>query len=71
MPEHAQYQGVAWYRRWFMSAATAHNAHLRLHFEAVFYLAQVWLNGEYLGTHKGGYTPFEFDASWLRIFSFA
>jgi beta-glucuronidase len=36
---------------------------LRLRFEAVFYLARVWLNGQYLGEHEGGYTPFEFDVS--------
>ncbi|MER3404832.1 MAG: glycoside hydrolase family 2, partial [Chloroflexota bacterium] len=32
-----------------------------LHFGAVDYLAQVWLNGFELGTHEGGYTPFEFE----------
>lgn len=30
-----------------------------LHFGAVDYLAQVFVNGKLVGTHKGGYTPFE------------
>jgi beta-glucuronidase len=63
MPEHAQYAGVAWYRRRFVAPDAAQDAHLRLRFEAVFYLARVWLNGVYLGAHEGGYTPFEFDVS--------
>ena len=63
MEEHADYDGVAWYRRTFTLPAEAQDAHLRLHFEAVLYLARVWLNGEYLGVHEGGYTPFEFDVS--------
>ena len=32
-----------------------------LHFEAVDWKAQAWLNGQYLGSHTGGYTSFEFD----------
>lgn len=30
-------------------------------FGAVDQIAKVWLNGEYLGEHKGGYLPFSFD----------
>ena len=63
MTEYADYDGVAWYRRSFVLPARTHDAHLRLRFDAVFYLADVWLNGEYLGQHEGGYTPFEFDLS--------
>jgi beta-glucuronidase len=63
MPEHAHYAGLAWYRRQFVAPAVAQDASLRLRFEAVFYLAHVWLNGVYLGAHEGGYTPFEFDVS--------
>jgi beta-glucuronidase len=63
MEEHANYDGIAWYRRSFALPAEAKDAHLRLRFEAVFYLARVWLNGEYLGKHEGGYTAFEFDVS--------
>ena len=34
---------------------------LLLHLEAVDYEAFVYLNGKYLGSHKGGYTRFSFD----------
>jgi beta-glucuronidase len=63
MPHNADYSGLAWYRHRFVVPAVAQDAHLRLRFEAVFYLARVWLNGIYLGAHEGGYTPFEFDVS--------
>ena len=33
----------------------------QLNFEAVDYLADVWLNGSYVGRHVGGYTSFSFD----------
>lgn len=65
MPEYSEYEGIAWYRRTFTVSESAENAHLRLRFEAVFYLARVWLNGQYLGQHEGGYTPFEFDVTSL------
>jgi beta-galactosidase/beta-glucuronidase len=65
MPEHSAYEGIAWYRRTFTVPESAENAHLRLRFEAVFYLARVWLNDQYLGQHEGGYTPFEFDITSL------
>ena len=63
MPEHSNFNGVGWYRRGFKLPATAQDAHIRLRFEAVYYQARVWLNGQYLGEHKGGYTLFEFDVS--------
>lgn len=66
MAEHADYDGIAWYRRTFTLPSMAQYAHLRLHFDAVFYRARVWLNGKYLGEHEGGYTPFEFDLSGLK-----
>ena len=62
---HASYDGCAWYRRTFRAPADSGIAHVRLRFQAVFYLARVWMNGTYLGMHEGGYTPFEFDASSL------
>ncbi len=39
-----------------------------LHFGAVDQIAEVWLNGHYLGRHEGGYLPFSYDitdvANW-------
>ena len=32
-----------------------------LHFDAVDQIAEVWLNGQRLGSHTGGYLPFTFD----------
>ena len=63
MSDYADYSGSAWYRRAFTLPAESKAAHLRLRFQGVFYLARVWLNGQYLGEHEGGYTPFEFDVS--------
>ncbi len=34
-----------------------------LHFGAVDQIAEVWLNGQFLGKHEGGYLPFSFDIS--------
>jgi len=67
MPEHAAYEALAWYRRSVVVPEAAHEAHVRLRFEAVFYLARVWWNGVLLGDHEGGYTPFEFDVSGIAI----
>ena len=63
MSEHSKYEGLAWYRRSFTVPNESHDAYLHLRFEAVFYLARAWLNGQYLGQHEGGYTPFEFDVT--------
>ena len=34
-----------------------------MHFGAVDQIAEVWLNGTYLGEHAGGYLPFTFDVT--------
>ncbi|MPY88738.1 MAG: beta-galactosidase [Luteitalea sp.] len=58
-----QYTGTAWYRKTFEAPATFESRHVRLTFGAVFARARVWLNGELLGRHEGGYTPFTFDVT--------
>ncbi|MBT1687142.1 glycoside hydrolase family 2 protein [Dawidia soli] len=60
-PRYMLYTGTAWYVKKFQHAAipAGHRAYLR--FEAVFYKAQAWLNGQKVGGHEGGYTPFELD----------
>lgn len=36
-----------------------------IHFEACDYITKVWVNGQYAGSHKGGYTRFSFDITTL------
>ncbi|MCL2487796.1 MAG: beta-galactosidase [Oscillospiraceae bacterium] len=54
-----------WYRREIEIPADWQGGRVLLHFGAVDYLAEVWVNGVSAGTHKGGYTPFVFDISVL------
>jgi hypothetical protein len=54
------YLGVAWYFR-RLEPPLAPAAHTELHFGATFYSARVWLNGQELGRHEGGFTAYSFD----------
>lgn len=51
---------VVWYRRSFVLPAGMEGKQIRLVFGAVDYRADVWLNGVHIGSHTGGYTPFDF-----------
>ncbi|WP_027330723.1 glycoside hydrolase family 2 protein [Marinimicrobium agarilyticum] len=57
-----RYEGTVWYQRDVNIDKQAGTKYL-LHFGAVNYLAQVYLNGELLGQHEGGFTPFQFDVT--------
>ncbi len=52
---------VAWYRNSFRVQPPTDGQRLLLHFGAVDYSARVWVNGQMVGTHRGGNTPFTFD----------
>ena len=54
------YEGSIWYKKDFAYNKKS-GKRLFLYFGAVNYLANVYLNGEPLGTHEGGFTPFHFD----------
>lgn len=54
------YEGTVWYKKDFDYSSTKEEL-VYLYFEAVNYEAVVYLNGERLGSHIGGYTPFQFD----------
>jgi len=54
---------VCWYRRTVTAPRLVRGQHLLLHFGAVDYEAQVWVNGTPAGSHEGGYTPFTVDAT--------
>jgi beta-galactosidase/beta-glucuronidase len=55
---------TVWYRRSFDPPPLA-DQQLILHFEAVDYLATVWVNGQIACRHEGGYTPFQADITSL------
>jgi hypothetical protein len=59
------YAGVAWYWRSVNLQSPSADQVALLRFGAVDYLADVYVNGQKVGTHEGGYTPFEFDITSL------
>jgi beta-galactosidase/beta-glucuronidase len=50
-----------WYYRSFEVPESFTGKRIFLNFGAVDYLAKVWVNGELVGEHKGGYVSFKFD----------
>ncbi|MBI1356616.1 MAG: beta-galactosidase [Acidobacteria bacterium] len=52
-----------WYRRTLEVPEVWRSQRVLLHFGAVDWQAEVWLNGVRLGEHRGGYVPFSFDLS--------
>jgi beta-glucuronidase len=56
------YEGTVWMRQQFNSTPKQGKRYF-LYFGAVNYEAHVYLNGKKLGTHKGGFTPFQFEVT--------
>jgi beta-glucuronidase len=54
------YEGSVWYKRSF-DYTRSPKKRLFVHFGAANYSAYVYLNGEELGHHEGGFTPFDFE----------
>jgi hypothetical protein len=50
-----------WYRRNFIVPVAWKGKQVRLHFGAVDYEAEVFINGKSVGTHTGGYESFSYD----------
>jgi beta-galactosidase/beta-glucuronidase len=55
------YLRCIWYRRNFRPPDLGAGERLLLHFGAVDYSADVWVNGIKVCSHQGGYTPFKAD----------
>ncbi|PYS63750.1 MAG: beta-glucuronidase, partial [Acidobacteria bacterium] len=58
------YEGTIWYKKSF-DYQRKENTRLFVYFGAVNYLADVYLNGEKIGRHEGGFTPFNFEVTNL------
>src|SRR6266481_3970771 len=58
------YEGTVWYKKSF-DYQKKDRTRLFAYFGAANYLADVYLNGQKLGRHEGGFTPFNFEITNL------
>ena len=56
-----QWSGRTWYRKTFDAPKDWQGKKIYIEFDAVRQVAQVYLNGHYLGACKNGFLPFGFD----------
>ncbi len=56
------YEGIIWYKKEF-HIDTKPGERLFIHFGAANYRTKVYLNGQLLGVHEGGFTPFQFEVT--------
>ncbi len=59
------YEGTLWYKKSFDIPDFSAEKRYFLHFGAVNYRADVYINGKKLGMHKGGFTPFHFEMTGI------
>ncbi|HMA59625.1 MAG TPA: beta galactosidase jelly roll domain-containing protein, partial [Halanaerobiales bacterium] len=50
-----------WYQRKFKVPDKKKDKKVILHFAGSDYMTKVWINGNYIGKHQGGYTSFSFE----------
>jgi beta-galactosidase len=63
-----QWAGRTWYRKSFTAPASFKGKQVYIEFEAVRQIAEVYLNGQPLGTNRTGFIPFGFDLTpYLRF----
>jgi hypothetical protein len=60
--------GIAWYRKHFKLPLSAKGQKVFIEFEGVRQAADIYVNGEYVGSHENGVTAFGFDISSLLKF---
>jgi len=61
------WRGWGWYRKHFAVSERFAGQKIFVEFEGVQKYCKVWLNGKYLGDHKGGYGSFDFDLTGLIV----
>lgn len=71
LPEEASggvnYQGVVWYRKHFTIPQEIISKKLSLTFEAIMGKCSIYINGNLVATHKGGYLPIVIDLTKVNI----
>ena len=63
LTEVGDYHGTIWFKTSFNVPENYAGKKLFIRFAGVDYYADVWLNGEFLGSHEGMFNPFEFDVT--------
>jgi beta-galactosidase len=62
------YRGVGWYRKHFLVGKSLAGHHFFLKFDGAFLITDAYVNGHFLGEHRGGFAAFVFDATpWLKV----
>lgn len=56
-----RHEATMWYRRTFRVPSAWNGQRLMLNFDAVDWETTVYVNGQFIGTHRGGYDSFSFD----------
>jgi len=56
---------VSWYRRHFSLPSTYAGRRIYVEFQGVAKVADVYVNGTWVGQHRGAYTPFTYDITSL------
>ena len=55
--------GIGGYRRQVRIPSEWKGRRIKIHFDGVYSGAEVWFNGQRVGSHEGGFTPFEADVT--------
>lgn len=64
LPELKYYEGNVWYERTLKLNVDTSKRQF-IYFAGANYFTRVWLNGVEIGSHEGGFLPFQFDISQL------
>ncbi len=61
------YQGIVWYRKHFVLPKECAGRDVTLHFEAIMGKQTIYVNGQKVKEHKGGYLPITISLSTLGL----
>lgn len=60
-----EFHGDIWYQRKVRVPKGWDGTHISVYFSSATHAAQVWVNGTDVGSHEGGYLPFDLDVTGL------
>lgn len=60
------YRGIGWYRKYFVVDNSWKGKYIKINFLGANQTAEVYLNGNFIGRHAGGYTGFHFGDTFMK-----